>query len=256
VSSPDKLNALVTLSRDLGDPEGDYAILAEGNTSLRTGDDGFLVKASGFSLVSAQRGSFVELRLSAVLGLLDSPPVGDDAMAAALADCRMSDGPHPSVESVLHAVCLTLGAASTVAHTHPTPVNAILCSRKPEVVLVGPLFPDQVVVCGRHPLLVPYVDPGIPLALEVRDRLSRHVDEHGRPPKTIYLQNHGLIALGQSGAEVVQITAMAAKAARVLLGSFAAGGPQPLSPEAAVRIESRPDEHRRQAILGLRPDGP
>jgi rhamnose utilization protein RhaD (predicted bifunctional aldolase and dehydrogenase) len=254
--SGDRLDQLVALSRALGHPDADYAILGEGNTSLRIGEDRFLVKASGFSLATANRESFVELRLGSVLALLDAPPESDQELAVALAASRVSDGPQPSVEAPLHAVALTAGGATVVGHTHPTAVNAILCSRRPEAILAGPLFPDQVVVCGRHPLLVPYVDPGVPLAAEIRGRLQRHIDEHGAPPKTIYLQNHGLIALGASDGEVLQITQMADKVARLLLGSFAAGGPQPLSPEAASRIESRPDEHHRQTILGLRRDRP
>ncbi len=250
----DLLDRLVSLSRALGDPDADYAILGEGNTSQRIGPDRFVVKASGFSLKAATRESFVDLRLASVLRLLDAPPRSDQELAGALAACRVSDGPQPSVEAPLHAVALTLGTATVVGHTHPSAVNSILCSRRPEAVLAGPLFPDQVVVCGRHPLLVPYVDPGIPLAAEVRARLQQHIDEHGHAPKTIYLQNHGLIALGQSENEVLQVTQMADKAARVLVGSFAAGGPQPLSADAANRIESRPDEHHRQAILGLRRD--
>jgi len=255
VSSLGELDALVRLSRALGDPEADYAILAEGNTSLRTGDDSFLLKASGFSLTSAARDSFVEMRLSAVLALLDSPPRNDEELGAALAGCRIADGPRPSVEAAVHALGLTIGGATVVGHTHPNAVNAILCSRRPESVVAGPLFPDQIVVCGLHPLFVSYVDPGIPLAVELRDRLRLHIDRHGRPPKTIYLQNHGLVALGRSGGEVLQITQMAVKAALILLGSFAAGGPQPLPPDAASRIETRPDEHHRQAMLGLQSDG-
>ena len=256
MSRRDRLDALVELSRSLGDPAAGWAILGEGNTSLRTGEDGFLVKASGLPLGDATRESFVELRLEAVLALLDAPPAGDAELAAALGACRLSDGPRPSVEAALHAVCLTAGGAGAVGHTHPSAVNAILCSRTPEAVLAGPLFPDQIVVCGRHPLLVPYVDPGVPLALELRERLLRHAEEHSRPPKTVYLQNHGLIALGETTTEVLHVTQMAAKAARILLDSFATGGPQPLPREAAARIETRPDEHHRQQVLGLRRDRP
>lgn len=249
MSLADELEALVRLSRALGDPAAGYAILAEGNTSARTGEDSFLLKASGFPLAQATPKSFVQMRLSAVLALLEAPPRGDDELAEALSSCRAREGHRPSVEAGLHAVALTHGAATVVGHTHPTEINAILCSEHAELIVAGPLFPDQIVVCGRHPLLVPYVDPGIPLALEVRDRLRGHVDRHGHPPKTIYLQNHGLIALGRTGAEVLQITQMAAKAARILLGTLACGGPRPLTPQDAARIESRPDEHHRQAML-------
>ncbi|MBV8999906.1 MAG: class II aldolase/adducin family protein [Solirubrobacterales bacterium] len=250
-SGPGGLEALVTLSRALGDAAADYAILGEGNTSLRTGEDTFLVKSSGSSLADATPESFVEVRLSAVLALLDRPPRDDEELAQALVECRVDGGDRPSVEVALHALGLTIGGATAVGHTHPVEVNAILCSRRPELIVAGPLFPDQIVVCGRRPLLVPYVDPGIPLAIEVRNRLRHHIDRHGHPPKTIYLQNHGLIALGRSGAEVLQVTQMATKAARILRGTLECGGPQPLTDEAASRIEGRPDEHHRQTRLGL-----
>lgn len=250
MSSERERTVLAELSRELGDPAADYAILAEGNTSLRVDDDAFLLKASGFSLSAATAESFVEMRLRAVLELLERPAGDDEELAAALGRCRVVDeGPRPSVEAALHALGLTIGEATVVGHTHPTPVNALLCSAQAEAVVGGPLFPDQIVVCGRHPLLVPYVDPGVPLALELRARILAHIEQYGAPPKTIYLRNHGLIALGQSPAEVLQITQMATKAARILLGSFAAGGPRPLSDAAADRIERRPDEHHRQRML-------
>jgi rhamnose utilization protein RhaD (predicted bifunctional aldolase and dehydrogenase) len=249
VSQPAELEALVRLSRALGEPSGDYAILAEGNTSARTGEDSFLLKASGVSLADALPESFVEMSLSAVLALLDTPPRDDEELAQALSACRLRDGPRPSVEAALHAIGLTRGAAAVVGHTHPTAINGILCSKRPELIVAGPLFPDQIVVCGQHPLLIPYFDPGIPLATELGVRLREHIDRHGTPPKAIYLQNHGFVALGQSSTEVLQITQMATKAAHILLGTLSCGGPRSLTPEAAMRIETRPDEHHRQAQL-------
>ena len=243
------LDALVELSRGLGAPENDYAILAEGNTSARVGEDGFLLKASGFSLGSADAGSFVEMRTSAVLDLVDNPPPSDDDLTEALSGCRVGDGPRPSTEAPLHALALTLGNATFVGHTHPTPVNAVLCSRNATALSDGACFPDQIVVCGRHPLFVPYVDPGVPLAVELRRRLREHLDTHGEPPKAIYLQNHGLIALGRTAKEVLQVTAMATKTARIVSGALAAGGVNYLDEQHAVRIETRPDEHYRQSLL-------
>ena len=42
--------------------------------------------------------------------------------------------------------------------------------------------------------------------------------------RTIYLQNHGLAALGPGATQVEGITAMAVKAARILIGTHALGG--------------------------------
>jgi rhamnose utilization protein RhaD (predicted bifunctional aldolase and dehydrogenase) len=243
------LGALVKLSRDLGAPQNDYAILAEGNTSAQVSDGSFLLKASGLSLSSVDAGSFVEMRTAAVLELLDAPSLSDEQLTLALSACRVGDGARPSTEAPLHALALTLGRASFVGHTHPTAVNSILCSKNAAVLSEGVLFPDQVVVCGRHPLFIPYVDPGVPLAFELRVRLRKHLDAHGTPPRVIYLENHGLIALGRTPNEVLHVTAMATKTARIMLGALAAGGPNYLGKHDAIRIETRPDERYRQHLL-------
>jgi rhamnose utilization protein RhaD (predicted bifunctional aldolase and dehydrogenase) len=231
---------LAELARALADPASDYAILAEGNVSALVDDELMLVKASGASLAQA---SFLEVRIDPMLELLDDAPAGEAEQGAALAACAVGGG-RPSVETPLHAVALRHGGARFVGHTHPTAVNAILCSENAQAVTRA-LFPDQVVVCGADPLLVPYVDPGLPLARVVRGRLL----ERERPPKAIYLRNHGLVALGQSVQEVLQITAMAAKAARILLGAFAAGGPVFLTDEEVATIDGRLDEHYRRSVL-------
>jgi rhamnose utilization protein RhaD (predicted bifunctional aldolase and dehydrogenase) len=99
---------------------------------------------------------------------------------------------------------------------------------------------------------VPYTDPGIPLARRVRDLIGEYVDHHGEPPKVLLMQNHGLFALGRTAKEVENITAMVVKAARVLLGAYALGGPHFLTPEQVERIHTRPDEAYRRGEWGNR----
>ena len=244
------LEQLVALSHELGDPRNDYAILAEGNTSALVADDRFLLKASGSSLCQATTTSFVPVSLEGVRQMLDSPPANDEQLTRALMGCRLEDGPlRPSTEAPLHALALTIGGARWVGHTHPSPVNAVLCSERAEAIVEGALFPDQIVVCGLHPLFIPYADPGIPLALAFRDRLLEHRKLHGAPPKTVYLQNHGLIALGASPGEVLRIHAMVVKSARILAGALAIGGASYLTARHAERIETRQDEHHRRTAL-------
>ena len=192
-----ELEQIVALSRALGDPALDLAILGEGNTSLRTGEGTMLVKASGASLASVTAADFVELETAPLTALLDDPAADDAAVAQAFAPVEERTGRRPSVEAMLHAVCLELGGAHAVGHTHPVPVVALLCSRHAEALATEMLFPDQIVVLGRRPLFVPYVDPGLALARRVRDDLATHVARHGEPPKVIYLGNHGLFALGR-----------------------------------------------------------
>ncbi len=149
----------------------------------------------------------------------------------------------------MHALMLTLGGASFVAHTHPTAVNAILCSQRVEEAISGRLFPDEIVICGPAPAYVPYTDPGIPLARKIKETMLAYEGEHGQMPKVVLIQNHGLVALGRSAQEAENITCMMDKVARILLGSYALGGPHFLTPAQVNRIHTRPDEEYRRKLL-------
>ena len=154
----------------------------------------------------------------------------------------------PSVEALLHVVCVVDAGATTVAHTHPESVNALLCSDRAEVLAGPPIFPDQVVVMGRRGLLIPYSDPGVVLARVVRARLAEHAGEWGMP-RVIYLRNHGLVVLVSSPAQALQLTEMADKVSRVLAAALALGNVVPMTDESAERIDTRDDEQVRRTAL-------
>ena len=242
------LNDLVTMSRNLGDPARDLAILGEGNTSARAGTETFWVKASGVEMRTIGPDGFVQVRFDPVLSMLEAADLDDTRVKAGLEAAKTDPTvkARPSVETVLHALALQLEGIRFVGHTHPTAVNAVLCSQKAEEAIAGRLFPDEIVYCGVAPVCIPYTDPGIPLARTVRDSISRYLDEYGEIPKVILMQNHGLIALGRTSLEVENITAMVVKASRVLLGSYALGGPHFLSTADVARIHTRPDELYRR----------
>jgi rhamnose utilization protein RhaD (predicted bifunctional aldolase and dehydrogenase) len=250
--SNDILAQLVTMSNNLGDPALDYVILGEGNTSARANADTFWVKASGTELRTIDRTGFVRVRFDRALALLETGDLSDDAVEAGLEEAKVNPSVtvHPSVETVLHALALQLEGVSFVGHTHPTAVNALLCSQKAEEAVSGRLFPDHIVYCGPASAYVPYTDPGVPLARAVRDAIDRYIDAHYEIPKVILMQNHGLIALGRTAQEVEDITAMVVKAARVLIGTYALGGPHFLAAESVARIHTRPDELYRRKVSG------
>lgn len=252
--APD-LDELVGLSRALGEPARRLALLAEGNTSRRLPGDRLAVKATGRSLRHASREDFVVVDLPRLSALVDDPAAGDAEVARYFDDVEAEQGARPSVETLLHVVCVLDAGATWVAHTHPDPVLGVLCSDRAAALAKQPLFPDQVVVVGRRPLLVPYVDPGVVLARHVRSALAAHTAEHGAP-QAVYLRNHGMAALGASAAQTLQVTEMADKAARVMLSALAVGTLVPLSPADAARIDTRADEQVRRAALAGRGLGP
>jgi rhamnose utilization protein RhaD (predicted bifunctional aldolase and dehydrogenase) len=246
------LEELTALSHFLGDPARDLAILGEGNTSARVDADTFYVKASGQQLGTITPDGFVACAFSRILPLFDGPVLSDAEVKNALTECKVDgeNGIMPSVETFFHAYLLSLPGVNFVGHTHPIAVNSILCSQMSREAIAGRLFPDEIVCCGPAPCYVEYTDPGLVLSRQIKLRVEEHFDTYGEYPKTILMENHGLIAAGKSVKDVQTITSMYVKTARVILGTYALGGPRFLTQEQVDRIHTRPDEHYRQRQIG------
>jgi rhamnose utilization protein RhaD (predicted bifunctional aldolase and dehydrogenase) len=243
------LTQLIEMSRQLGDPVLDLAILGEGNTSARADEDSFWVKASGTQLARADHTTFVRVRTEPILSALSLKKMTDEDVRDLLTTATIEGHRMPSIETFLHAECLRLPGVQFVGHTHPTAAVALLCSRRSREVFAGALFPDQVVLLGSNYVYVPYADPGLPLAQTVLYEIEDYVQRHHRTPRVILMENHGVIALGSTPQEVLNISQMLVKTCRVLTGSLAAGGPQFLTAEQIERIDKRPDERARRADL-------
>jgi rhamnose utilization protein RhaD (predicted bifunctional aldolase and dehydrogenase) len=133
-----------------------------------------------------------------------------------------------------------------VAHTHPSVAVGLLSGLRSRDLFAGCLFPDQIVVLGPALAYVPYADPGLPLALMVRQAMAEFCDRRQRGPKVLLMENHGVIALGGTAQEALNVTHMLVKTCRILAHSVMAGGPRFLSPTQVDRIDKRPDELARR----------
>lgn len=238
------------MSRELGDPGNDYVILGEGNTSAVADEESFFVKASGVHLRDIEERGFVRVARQPVRWMLQKDAMTDEEIKSGLMEaCADGSGQRPSVETFFHAVLLELEGVAFIGHTHPAAVNALLCSKQADRAIAGRLFPDEIVYCGPASAWVPYTDPGLPLAHAVGEAADEFIEEYHMAPRVIMMQNHGMIALGSTPAEVLAATAMAVRAARVRIAAQAFGGVRPLAAEQAERIFTRPDEHYRQDKL-------
>jgi rhamnose utilization protein RhaD (predicted bifunctional aldolase and dehydrogenase) len=244
------LQSLLEMTRTLGQPALNYVIIGEGNTSYRIDDDSFWIKASGRGMHNIDPEGFVAMRLAPILDLFDSPLSGeafDEAIRAA--KCDSSVKTKPSIEVTFHAALLADCQVRCIAHTHPVAINQILCSSRAEQFALNRLFPDEVVLCGPRSAFVPYADPGLPLARAIRNQVSAYIDEMGEPPKVVLMANHGLIALGQTPTDALNVTAMCVKAATIFAGACAVGEPVFMTSEDIAHIYRRPDEIYRRKLF-------
>lgn len=252
-SAPTGLLAeMVELSRRFGaDPE--FVRAGGGNASAKA--DGVLyIKPSGVPLATLSEESLIALAIEPLLEVLEGDPgsgstPGSDQVMRAAEAARLSpdDGRRPSVELLFHALL----PEPIVLHTHPTVINALTCCRG-----AGALAHR---VVGDHALWVAYTDPGLPLARAIRDARSGHVARTGEPaPRTLLLQNHGLIVAGDTVSEIDAVShAIAARIAARIAGHKGEG---PLDPWGAVeRIDSVlrdvTVDALRSALGGLLGDG-
>ena len=243
--------SLIDMTRALGEPARDYVIIGEGNTSMRIDEESFAVKASGQQMRGIEAGGFVAMRFAPLLALLDDPPASAAAQKAITQSARVdpNDARSPSIEVSFHAMLLHECAARYIGHTHPTVINQLMCSEFAADFAFKRRFPDEVVLCGPRSALAPYADPGLPLALVMRDSVRAYMAEQGEAPKLILLENHGMIALGDTPSEILNITAMAVKAARVHLGALLTGKPTYLPEDEVWHLYGRPDELYRRRLF-------
>src|SRR3990172_1990163 len=120
------LSQLIAMSRNLGDPAMDYAVLGEGNTSARIDAKTFWVKASGAPLRTLDRNGLVRVYFDPILELLENERLSDADIRKGLESARVDLEAQaiPSVETFLHALVLQLDGINFVGHTHPTVINA------------------------------------------------------------------------------------------------------------------------------------
>jgi rhamnose utilization protein RhaD (predicted bifunctional aldolase and dehydrogenase) len=153
------------------------------------------------------------------------------------------------VEALFHAWLLSLPDVHFVGHTHAPDVTALLCSPRGREFATMRLFPDEVVCCDATSAYVPYTDPGVWLARAIRHEVSAFADRHGRPPRVVLLENHGIITLGRTAETALAAMLMAEKAAGIWIRAASLGGPVFMTPEHVARINTRPDEAHRRRVL-------
>lgn len=247
-----KRYSLLKLSHDLGREDRGWAILGEGNASIRLDAENFLVKASGCHLGALTTHDIVECRSLPLVSFLDRRRASDQEVDAVLYASR-TDGrsKKPSVEAMFHAYLLSLPGVQYVGHTHAPAVNQILCSPRAKEFALKRIFPDEVVCCGSESVFIPYIDPGLKLAQAIRSGTAAYYRRNKFYPRVIVLKNHGIITIGSTAEAVLAAMMMAEKAASIWIGAATFGGPTFMKKEHVQRIASRRDEEVRKREMKL-----
>lgn len=257
--------ALLGLTRLLGEPARDLAVLAEGNTSQLLDDGRLVIKASGANLAAASAEDFVVVDVAEVMAVVADPSATQEDLSGVLvaAEAVRPDGSprRASIETVVHAgvhaVLRDLGLAPGpggasparfIGHTHPTEVVGLLASVRAAEAWERLVYSDEAVVVAR-PLFVPYASPGIELGRVYVAALREHVQRHGTLPQLVLLANHGIVAVAPTVAGVEAVSTMAVKGARIRTAAYGVGGLAPLTDEQVTKFFARDDIDERRTKL-------
>jgi len=235
------VDILVDLARQLGNHSAKLVSFDEGLVAAKM--DGYLViTRPGARLGSLDRGDFVAFDPNPLIELLKVDQLRRQAEEETLIASRMeSDMPMPGPEAFFVADLLERSESRMLAHVQPVLVNQILASPRARQFADRRITLRDVYNCGSTAALVPYADPGIALAKEVRNKVSLWRDRSRIDPNVVLLQNNGMVVLGNSPEEIIESIEKMLRAADVFVGASLLGGPQFLT----VANIGRATEYRR-----------
>jgi rhamnose utilization protein RhaD (predicted bifunctional aldolase and dehydrogenase) len=192
-----QIQSLLDISHYYGNNKN-YVIAGGGNTSYKD-ESSIWIKASGTSLANITEDGLVCLSRQGLRNIytkIYSQDVNtrEEEVKQDLQSCIISPrDKRPSVETSLHD-CIDY---PLVVHTHPTLVNAVMCSKTCKATI------DR--IFGNSAIYIEYTDPGYILFKKVHDRVQKYVSSHMYLPKIIFLRNHGVFVAGTTVDEIRNI---------------------------------------------------
>lgn len=199
-----ELKDLVEISNYYGKQKA-YVIAGGGNTSYKHNKN-LWVKGSGTRLDDITVDGFVQLDRNK-LEVISKKNYNQDPMQREqevksdlnFAILKPEKNIRPSVETSLHNII----NYKYVVHTHPTLVNALICSKN-SFNKVNEIFENSKEFNFKS-LYISFIDPGYRLFKSVEAELIKFRKINNKDPEVIFLENHGVIVSADSIAEIKKI---------------------------------------------------
>jgi len=226
---------LITLGHRIAQNPARLTIWNEGAVAAKQPNGKLTISAAGANLAHLDLKAMVELDLARMQALVEKDTFTEDEE---LKPRTNPEGPAPSPDAFIFADLFAFEGIRFGAHTQPIPVNQVICSPRARQFADRRNLPHEILACGQASVLVPFVPPGHGLAKEVKRKIALWRDRFKIVPKLILIQNHGMIALGDTVDEVLMITEMTVKFAEIFLGAATMGGPEFMKPNHVAQIET------------------
>lgn len=230
------IDELLALARALGTHPARVAIWDEGALAVQVSRERLLVTRRGACLATLERDDLVPMDPAKTCALASAAGVpAPEELAAAQLD---PEAGAPCLDALLFAHLLSLDGARFVAHVHPIVVDQITASPRARQFADRRTLFNEALHLGSASLLVPYAEPGLPLAREAQRKIAVWRDRYKSVPRLILVQNHGVILLGNTLREILCALEMLMKYADVFVGASMLGGPVFLTPQQLAQADA------------------
>jgi rhamnose utilization protein RhaD (predicted bifunctional aldolase and dehydrogenase) len=226
---------LIELAHILSEHPARLVIWEEGALALRVSDASYAVTRRNASLSALAPEDLVHLDHQRMVELAGADMFLPEDLAAAL---LKPDSPAPNINALVFACLLNLEGVRFAAHIHPIAVDQITASPRARQFAERRTLFNETQMLGATLMLVPYADPGLPFAKEMQRKMMLWRDRYRSVPRTILVQNNGVIFLGASAREIVRNIELLIKYAEVFVGASVLGGPVYLTPQNIMSIEA------------------
>jgi hypothetical protein len=223
--SMDLIDLTVELGREVSNHPGRLAIYDEGLVAVNL-DRNMVISRLGARLNNLARADLIEFDPNPLLEVLGQEQPKRGAEEEALLGCRVKpEDPAIGPEAYFAAELLSRWKRRFLVHLQPAIVNTILASPRARQFADRRVTLTEAFSCGSAITLIPYVDPGAGLAREIRHKVNLWHDRARTAPKVIFLQNNGMLVLGDTYPDIIESTEKIIRAAEVFVGSSLLGGP-------------------------------
>lgn len=221
----DLVEILIDLSHQLYGRPDRLVIYDEGLVAARL-DRHIVISRPGVRLGSLELGDLIYFDPGPLIELLKIDQLTRQAEEEALTGSRIrNDLPIPGPEAFV-ADLLGRSEGGMLAHVQPILINQILASPRARQFADRRVTLTEVFGCGVATTLVGYTDPGAALAKEIRHKVNLWRDRARAEPKVVFLQNNGMVVIGDTPDEILEKIDKMLKAAEVFIGASVLGGPQ------------------------------
>jgi rhamnose utilization protein RhaD (predicted bifunctional aldolase and dehydrogenase) len=205
----------------------------EGSCAMRSGAQLF-VSRRGAYLAAMTAGDMVAMDLAKTASLVSLDTLSEEALAEAQGGEELLK---PSLDAILYAYLFSMDETAYAVHVQPVEVDQIISSPRARQFAERRTVAHEIISRGVSSFLVPYADPGLPLAKEVKRKLALWRDRFKVMPRQIMIQNHGMIVAGNSPEEILRMAEMTIKSAQIFIGAAIMGGPAFLTPDNVLHLE-------------------